>query len=54
MGWKQFEALLQENRDSNTREITDRPTSCPHDGELLEQNAAGVLHCPLGNFAWSG
>lgn len=46
-GWESYGAIMRSNADLLAQEKAQRPSTCPNDGEILE-DVRGVLHCRFG------
>lgn len=51
-GWETLRSIAQRNREYEREERSEQPTACPNDGEPLETNARGELHCRYDGWIW--
>ena len=50
MSWDELLAIFQENEANAEEDASARPVACPNDGTPLDENAEGVLNCPMGDY----
>lgn len=53
-GWFGLLAIAQEAREMRREDRARQPIECPHDGQPLDMNAEGILHCPYDGWIWNG
>lgn len=53
-GWFGLLAIAQEAREMRREDRARQPIECPHDGQPLDMNAEGILHCPYDGWTWNG
>lgn len=50
MSWEQLKDIYHKNVTNRQDELNKKPVECPIDGAPLNENAQGVLDCPMGNW----
>lgn len=54
MAWEELLSIQEAaSREQVARDSTP-PVACPNDGEPLDENRDGVLHCKFDGWTWDG
>lgn len=53
-GWNSLAEIVRQDRYDAMDELFQAPIYCPNDGELLESNERGLLHCKFDGWVWNG
>lgn len=54
MAWEQLQSMIEASREDQAARDSTPPVACPNDGEPLEENEEGVLHCRFDGWIWDG
>lgn len=52
--WGGYRSLLEQAIEEHQEDLFSPPEACPFDGSPLEENSAGNLNCPMGDYRWCG
>lgn len=53
MSWDQLLDIYRENVEEYESSRNEEPVACPNDGQPLETNEDGVLHCKFDGWVWN-
>jgi hypothetical protein len=54
MSWEELLSIQESARADQEARDSVPPTGCPNDGEPLETNAEGIVHCKFDGWTWDG
>jgi len=54
MSWEQLQAIYESAAAEQAAADATAPVACPNDGEILETDENGKLHCKFDGWVWDG